>query len=422
MARQSAHADIAASVDRTLRDEARRSELMLASVRAIALGPVFVLNTVMYFFPPLGGFSHVNLVLPFLALGWFLASLALYFALKRGFYRDWMRVVVPITDALLIWATNFNAWWLARDGDADVRRGVLVVWSISAALLAASGGLRLTRNSALFTTVLAFITYIAMTAPEAHPLWLVYGLMMLVAVGALGMWMVNIMRRAIRSEVSKVTLQRFLPDRVIEAAGENPLGLLTDPRSVDATVMVTDLRGFTTLAETMPPPEAFALLNEVQGAFARAVQDQGGTVDKFLGDGMLAVFGAPEPQEDHAARAIEAAIEIRRVIAKVNERRAKEDQGALKIGVAVHSGLVVTGCLGSGARLEFTVIGDTVNTASRLEGATKDKGVDVLISGETAKRLSEQAGEQELSVLEPLGDIPIRGRKEPLAVNALLAK
>jgi adenylate cyclase len=172
----------------------------------------------------------------------------------------------------------------------------------------------------------------------------------------------------------------------------------------------------------MAPPEAFALLNEVQGGFARAVQNEGGTVDKFLGDGMLAVFGAPEPQEDHAARAIEAAIEIRRIIVQVNERRAKEDLPALKIGVAVHSGPVVTGCLGSGARLEFTVIGDTVNTASRLEGATKDKGVDVLISGETAKRFGEQAGEQELSVLEPLGDIPIRGRKEPLAVNALLAK
>jgi class 3 adenylate cyclase len=422
MARQSAHADIAASVDRTLKDEARRSELMLAWVRAVALGPVFLLNTFLYFFPQQGGFSHANLLLPILPLGWVAASLVLMAGLRRGFYRPWMRTVVPVTDAVLIWATNYNAWALAKDGDAEVRRGVLVVWTISAALLAASGGLRLTRGSAIFTTVLAFLTYLAMIAPEAHWLWTVYGLMLLVAIGALGMWMVSIMRRAIRSEVSKVTLQRFLPDRVIENAGENPLALLTDPRSVDATIMVTDLRGFTTLAEQMSPPDAFALLNEVQGAFAREVQNQGGTVDKFLGDGMLAVFGAPEPQEDHAARAIETAIAIRRVLHAVNERREKESLPILKIGVAVHSGLVVTGCIGSGARLEFTVIGDTVNTASRLEGVTKDKGVDVLISGETARRFAEQAGEQELAILEPLGDIPIRGRKEPLAINALLAK
>jgi adenylate cyclase len=170
----------------------------------------------------------------------------------------------------------------------------------------------------------------------------------------------------------------------------------------------------------MPPADAFALLNEVQGAFARAVQNHGGTVDKFLGDGMLAVFGAPEPLDDHASRAIEATIEIRRAINAVNERRAKEKQGTLKIGVAVHSGPVVAGCIGSGARLEFTVIGDTVNTASRLEGATKDKGTDVLISGDTAKRLSEQTGSQELSMLSSLGDIPIRGREEPLAVHGLL--
>jgi adenylate cyclase len=83
---------------------------------------------------------------------------------------------------------------------------------------------------------------------------------------------------------------------------------------------------------------------------------------------------------------------------------------------------VVAGCIGSGARLEFTIIGDTVNTASRLEGATKEKGTDVLISGETARRIEEQAGTQETGILEPLGDIPIRGRKEPLAVFGLLAK
>src|ERR1700761_3116882 len=115
MARQSAHADIAESVDRTLKDEARRSEMMLASVRAIALGPVFALNTVMYFVPALGGFSHVNLVLPLLALSWVVASLVLYAALRRGFYRAWMRVVVPLTDAILIWGTNYNAWHLAKD-------------------------------------------------------------------------------------------------------------------------------------------------------------------------------------------------------------------------------------------------------------------------------------------------------------------
>jgi class 3 adenylate cyclase len=419
MARASAHADISASVDRTLDKEARRAEMMLASVRTVALGPVVLLNGVLYFFPAQAGFAHVNALLPLLAGGWFVAAAAFAAALRRGFYRAWVTTVIPVIDAVLIFATFANAWSLARDGDAEVRRGVVMVWSISAALLAASGGLRLTRRSAIFTTVLAFASYLAMVATTTHAVWTIYGLTLLISIGALGMWMVGIMRRAIRSEVSKVTLQRFLPDRVIEASGRDPLALLTEPRVVDATVMVTDLRGFTTMAEKMTPTEAFALLNEVQGAFARAVTEQGGTVDKFLGDGMLAVFGAPEPQEDHAARAVEAVLAIRKAIAALNAKRAEQGLPALKIGVGVHSGAVVTGCLGSGARLEFTVIGDTVNTTSRLESATKEKGVDVLVSGETARRLGEQAGAQELSILEPLGEIALRGRDEPLAISGL---
>ncbi len=422
MARGSAHADIAASVDKTLKDEARRSELMLAGVRTVAIVPVVFLNTFLYFYPAAAGFDHGNSWLITLPLAWVLASGVLTLALRRGYYRDWMRVVIPTVDAALILATNANSFRLSLSGDAEGQRGELVVWSISAALLAASGGLRLSRGAAIFTTALAFLDYALMVVFTTHAAWSVYGFAMLASVGALSMWMVGIVRRAIRSEISKVTLGRFLPESVIEAAGEDPLSLLREPRVVDATVLVTDLRGFTTLAESMAPADAFALLNEVQGAFARAVQNHGGTVDKFLGDGMLAVFGAPEPLADHASRAIEATIEIRRAMSAVNERREKQSLGTLKIGVAVHSGPVVAGCIGSGARLEFTIIGDTVNTASRLEGATKDKNTDVLISGETARRLGEQSGSQELSILTSLGDIPIRGREEPLAVHGLLAK
>ena len=383
MARTSAHADIAASVDRTLKDEARRSELMLGGVRTVALLPVFCLNAFVFLRPNDAGIPAGNSWLLVFPMAWIALAALLTAALWRGFYRDWMRVVIPMVDVAFIFATNDNTWHLVERGDSAAQRGELIVWSISSALLAASGGLRLTRNAALFTTALAFADYVAMAAVTTHITWAVYGVAMLASIGALSMWMVSIVRRAIRSEVSKIVLGRFLPERVIEEAQDDPLLLLQDPRSIDATVMVTDLRGFTTLAEQMSPADAFALLNEVQGAFARTVKDHGGTVDKFLGDGMLAVFGAPEAMENHAARAVDATIAIRRVMVEQNARRQKESIAPLRIGVAVHSGAVVTGCIGSGARLEFTIIGDTVNTASRLEGATKDLSTDVLISGET---------------------------------------
>ena len=126
--------------------------------------------------------------------------------------------------------------------------------------------------------------------------------------------MTDIVRRAMQSEVGRSTLQRFLPKRVISGAygsgggGTDLLSLLTEPRSVEATVLVSDLRGFTGMSEKLAPVEALGLLNEVQGTLADTVREHGGTVDKFLGDGMLAVFGAPEPLDDHAAHAVAAVI------------------------------------------------------------------------------------------------------------------
>ena len=210
-----------------------------------------------------------------------------------------------------------------------------------------------------------------------------YGIMvgLLIAVGVLAVWMTGIVARAVKSEVGRAMLTRFLPRRVIDDAHTDPMSLVTQPRSVDATVLVTDLRGFTAFSEHLSPAEVLEFLNEVQGALARVVRTYGGTVDKFMGDGMLAVFGVPEELDDHAVRSVCAANEMLRVIDGIN--RTRDDALPVRIGIGVHSGPVVAGCLGSGLRLEFTIIGDTVNTASRLEALTKEKGVTTLISNDT---------------------------------------
>jgi class 3 adenylate cyclase len=419
MARRSVHTDIADSIDRTLREEARGAELMLASVRTLALVLVTGLDTLLYLFPARAGWVRLSASLPLVAVAWCAGAAGLTVALRGGFYRPWLRWLIPLSDAALIYLTFAIAWGAAQNGDDELRRGLLVVWTVTAGLLAASGGLRLRPWAPMWTTFLAAVVFVAITAPATHPVWIVYGLAMLSCVGALAMWMMQVMRRTLRSEISRVTLQRFLPDRVLETS-HDPMALLSDPRSLDATILVSDLRGFTSLVETMAPAETLELLNEIQGAFARAVRNEGGTVDKYLGDGMLAVFGAPEPMEDHAGRAVEAAIGMRQALETVNEKRRGRGQPLLKMGIGIHSGAVVTGCLGSGAHLEFTVIGDTVNTTSRLESVSKEKGVDVIVSEETASRIAQHSGTQELSILERLGEVPIRGRKEPLVVHRLL--
>ncbi|MDI1428400.1 adenylate/guanylate cyclase domain-containing protein [Polyangium sorediatum] len=226
-------------------------------------------------------------------------------------------------------------------------------------------------------------------------------------IGLLNVWLADQVRRAMEATRGQLLLERLLPG-VARAALKDPLSLLDAPRSVEATLLVTDLRGFTSLSERMEPGDVFEMLNQLQGALSEAVHACGGIVDKFMGDGMLAVFGATEPGHDHARRAIEA---VRRIRAALDEQNRLRSAG-LRIGIGVHSGTVVAGCLGGGSRLEFTVIGDAVNTTSRLEAMTKDKGVDVLVSEETVQRVPEVT-------FEDLGVAPVRGRQQGIRVFTL---
>jgi len=292
---------------------------------------------------------------------------------------------------------------------------VLVNLGAVCALLAVSGGLRLNRGSALITTALAATIFaVGTTLAGFGALRTAFPMSLLLGAGLLGTWMTDIVRNSIQSEVARTILARFVPQRVIDDAHHDPLSLIAEPRSLDVTVVVTDLRGFTSLAERAPPGEVLGFLNRVQGELAEIVQRHGGTVDKFMGDGMLAVFGAPEPQDDHAVRALRAVSEIVGAVLRIDA----EGAARVRIGIGVHSGEVVSGCLGSGVRLEFTVIGDTVNTASRLEALTKEKGAVALVSDETLRRA--QAHTRELPLLEPVGEVTLRGRTQSLLVHRLI--
>jgi adenylate cyclase len=171
---------------------------------------------------------------------------------------------------------------------------------------------------------------------------------------------------------------------------------------VDVSVLFLDVRGFTTLAERASAREVVARLNALYDRVVPVVLRNGGHANKFIGDGMLAVFGAPERHADHADRAVAAALEIARVA-----------DGDLRIGVGVNSGRVLVGTVGGGGRLDFTVIGDPVNTAARVESATRQTGDDVLITEETRRRLRSEHGDW-----EPRPAIPLKGKSEPVALYA----
>src|SRR4051794_39003088 len=189
-------------------------------------------------------------------------------------------------------------------------------------------------------------------------------------------------------------------ERVIEE------GELLEGRDAEVTAMFVDIRDFTPFAERSSARETVSFLNEFFDCVVPIVKKHGGHANKFLGDGLLAVFGAPERTSDHADRALEAAVTIVRAV-------EEHFGGRLEVGVGLNSGPVVVGSVGGGGRLEFTVIGDPVNVAARVEKATRELGDPVLIT-EATRCLLERVDAE----LEPRGEVALKGKSDPVAVYA----
>jgi class 3 adenylate cyclase len=177
----------------------------------------------------------------------------------------------------------------------------------------------------------------------------------------------------------------------------------------EATVMFTDIRGFTTMSERLEPEEVFAFLNDYLGRMIEVIAARGGIIDKFLGDGILAVFGLPVQSSTHADDAFNAAMDMRAALVAMNAERAASGREGVRIGIGMHSGEVIAGNVGSAKKLQFTVIGDAVNLASRIEGLNKDYGSYLLLSKATYERLGPEARGSDF---EELKGVEIRGKNE----------
>jgi adenylate cyclase len=183
---------------------------------------------------------------------------------------------------------------------------------------------------------------------------------------------------------------------------------------VPVTVLFSDIRSFTSISEKMEPRALLDFLNEYFSGMVESVMQHHGVVDKFIGDAIMAVFGAPVPHPDDPLHAVKAALEMRTRLVKINEAFTARGLPEVRTGIGLHSGQVVAGNMGHAERMEYTVIGDAVNLASRLEGMTKELKCDVILSEDLYRQVESHVD------TEPLHKIKVKGRDQEVMVYRLI--
>lgn len=261
-------------------------------------------------------------------------------------------------------------------------------------------------------------------------LWTVYGVICLLAFAWGRLWLefvpmsaafalpygATVLRNFVREERVRREYARFFSPAVARQIAEDRSGQAVAGKRRRISVLFSDIRDFTSISEGLAPEDVVALLREYFNTMVPIVLKHGGTLDKYVGDALMGLFGAPLPQEDHAARAVRAALEMVAQLPVLSPKWEARCGRPLWIGVGINTGEAVVGVMGADHRREYSAIGDTVNLASRLEGVTKDFKTPVVVSHATVVELQDRFQVRDLSELR------VKGRAEPVRVFAVDAE
>lgn len=410
-----------------LQQESATAEQVLALLRAGLMTIVMVVFLVAR--PKTLGM--VDSVLSAMVIGVAVLMWGVAAAFRRIRYRPILSLGAVVLDAVLLFAFGFILATGMPTTAAPEAFG-MTPYVMFICLVVAIGALRMQPESALLSTVLNVVGLAAIAlishrrvSPDLVARWMepfrspgIWALRLigLSGVGVTGA-VVGYRSRALLAQTGAAQAEqlrvarefgRFVDPQVARGA----LAARTRVEVREITVVFTDLRGFTSLSEQLAPEVLIELITRHYETLVPVIHRHSGSVNKFVGDAVMATFGAPELLPDHADRAVAAAIEMQQAMDALNARFREDDPtlAPLRMGVGICTGVAICGALGTSDRVEYSVIGDTVNTAARLEGVNKDLGTRILLTDST--RLAMRG----VLPLKALGEVRLRGKAEPVRI------
>ena len=218
-----------------------------------------------------------------------------------------------------------------------------------------------------------------------------------------------------RQEIKK-TFQYYLAPEYIEKLAENPEHLKLGGEEKEMTIFFSDIRGFSSISEKLSVKDLVQLLNEYLTAMTDIVMENKGVVDKYIGDAVMAFWGAPLDDAEHSSNSVKAGLEMLKKLEELNNEWQKKSWPEIKIGIGVNTGEVMVGNMGSSRRFNYTVMGDNVNLASRLEGLTKYYGTPLIVGEKVYENVKDKY------CARPLDTVAVKGKKQPIKIFEILGE